>query len=287
MGFMDENEYASDGAETILRAGRALGAPIPAGGTTAIVVPDGYHVQSLEGLGTWPTSKRGRASFDDVPSFVAYVNAHKAPGTAIAYQIAAQPTLRAVLDGHSVSAPGWGRHTAALVFTYSRQFKAWHAISGRAQTQAEIAEFIEERIGDIAEPAGAVLFEMIRAFTVSKQIEYSAVHNLQSGGVELVYRDVEGAAGKASTVRVPDVITLAIPIFDGDERVAVSVRFRHRLQDGGKLTITFKMTQIDDVIEAAVVQRVREVQAGTSITPWRGTLPENLAPVDLPVVERR
>lgn len=287
--YEDEIMGGANAVDTAIRAGAALSERVISfdGGPRIVVVPDGYKVRSLEALESEPTAKRGHANLHDVASFVAYVNAHKGAGTAIGWTVGASavaaghPTVLAVLDGHASDGPGWGRYTASLVFEFSRQFKAWNGISGKAMTQAEIAEFVEELIADIAQPSGGALFEMVRAFTVSRNIQYSAAMNLNSGTVDLVYRDADAAAAQPSTVRVPEVFTLAIPVFAGDERVAVEVRFRYRLQDAGKLSITFKLTQIEDVIEAAVAARVEAIAKGTGITPLRGTLPKAIAPVAL------
>lgn len=284
--YEDEIMGGANAVDTAIRAGVALAEHTrDVGGVRVVTVPDGYALRSLEAIAAEPSAKRGAAKLHDVASFVAYVNAHKAAGTTIGWTVGASthelPSVLAVLDGHGTDAPGWGRHTAALEFKYSRQFNAWHGISGKAHDQATIAEFVEERIGDIAQPSGGELFEMVRAFTVSRNIQYSAAMNLNSGAVDLVYRNADETAANPSTVRVPEVFTLAIPIFAGDDRVAVSVRFRYRLQDGGKLSITFKLTQIEDVIEAAVLARVAAIEKGTGIAPLRGVLPTSIAPLTL------
>lgn len=269
--------------DTAVRAGAAIAKPITLSTEDAdeviegVVLPQGYNLRSLERFRETPSTKRGSQRFFDASSFARYVNDHKSDGTRIAYTHDGGgdaghgrklPSVRAILDHHSSKAPGWSRHFADLLFKVSRPMAAWLSIDGNPQSQADLAEFLEERVGDIAEPAGATILEVVRRFEVTRTGQFASTVDLVGGTVNLMYAETDKAPSEQS---FPATFTLGLSPFDGDKPYRVTARLRYRV-NAGRLAITVKLLQVDELFEQAVRDRVAEVQKVTTIEPYFGVL---------------
>lgn len=180
-------------------------------GVKLAVIPAGYQivVPEIEKRLAAPKRKKGRAELDDLDSFIGYVDSQKGPGTAI-WANASTVSLTARLNGHGESA-GWGDHIAEWAIKFSRQWQAWQLTDRQQFSQAEFADFLEARVGEIADPPGANLHEVIRAFRVHVNATWenriSNVHN----GVNLQWKeDVD-----TGTIVFPEKLQIVLTPFEG------------------------------------------------------------------------
>lgn len=181
-------------------------------GVKLAVIPEGYQivVPDIERHLAAPKRKKGRAKLDDLDSFIAYVGTGELGATAI-WANASTVSLTARLNGHSDDGPGWGDHTAEWAIKFSRQWQAWKLTDRHQFTQAEFADFLEARVGEIADPPGANLHEVIRAFRVHVNATWenriSNVHN----GVNLQWKeDVD-----TGTIVFPEKLQIVLTPFEG------------------------------------------------------------------------
>lgn len=267
---------------TALRAGETLGVMLAGKeiavdtrrGLAAVLVPDGYELHKFQRFQDAPAAKRGHSTFNDAASFAAYVNAHKSEGTAIAYEVA-PAKLVAIFDHHTPSRldsggpAGWARHSAELKFTPSREMVAWRGIDGKALGQVTLAEFLEDRLDDVASPSGAELLEVVQKFEETRSARFASAIDLHSGACDLVYAVKDAAPTSRATL--PREFMLGLPPYMGDERYKITARLRYRVNEGA-LTITLRLMQIDAVLEAAIVARVEAIAQATGIRPYFGTL---------------
>jgi uncharacterized protein YfdQ (DUF2303 family) len=248
----------------------------------SVMLPEGarHEIVDLEDYAATPYMKRGLATFYDAASFARYVNAHKGPGTAIAFVRAlgeTLPSVSAVLDYHvpgsvgglTAGSPGWGVHRAGLAFRHSRACAAWLKIHGKALTHAEFAEFLEDHVADVAEPDGATLLELARRFEVTREASFSSVQNLANGTASLAYVEAENRGPSAAVI--PSEFVLGLAPFEGDPLYRVTARFRYKV-NAGKLSITVKLHRIEDVLDQAVADRVAAIHAATGIEPFFGSV---------------
>ena len=125
-----------------------------------VSVPKGRELHSvkkfLDEYLKAPERKRGTATFTTIDSFVEHVNRTKdADSLIFADDNPRAPGLLAVYDYNTAKGdPRFGQHRAAYTFPLSDQWSAWvKAEASGAMTLEKFAEFLEDRIVDVIDPA--------------------------------------------------------------------------------------------------------------------------------------
>lgn len=237
-------------------------------GLPYIVVPDGYKLEDLEHILPAPTRKRGTTDLTDAKSFIAVVKSQKRPETSL-YSTINPPSFTAVFNDTADGA-GWGDHRASYVPPLSPEWVTWVAASGRQQTQADFAQFIETNLPDIAEPAGADVLTVARTLEAKKKVNFASGVRLSDGSVQFVYEeDVQGSAQKGQ-MQIPETFVLAIPVFEGGDLWRMDANLRYRIQDGGRLTIWYELLRPHKVQEAAVNELRAQISAATDLMMLSG-----------------
>ena len=228
------------------------------------VLPAGHqvHVVDLEEQRATPRRKTGTVTLRNTDSLLRYL-AHADDAT-WAYIDEKAHTITAVLNDHAAgefSEGGWGDHRAVLQLTTTVAWQRWTAVDGKAISQVELAELVEDRIADIAEPAGADLLELAQSLQATKSVEFRSDQRLANGAVNLKFvENIEASAGRDGSMVIPTKITLVVAPFQGADPVPVQVRFRYRLS-GGKLSFVLIIDQRDEVIRRALDAEAARVEA--------------------------
>lgn len=254
-------------AEVVRDLSAASCDPKLVGQNPIVVVPDGYKIEDLEHLLDRPLRKKGTTVFSDVPSFTWYVNEHGVPGSVVYLSREKEPLFTAVLDEHGKDGPGWRQHRAQIKLVHSRQFTAWSSLATR--DQKAFAEFLEDRVNEVATPDGASLFELVTNLEASQNASFSSYTKLSNGDARLVYNK-ETKAGNG-TMEVPQKLMLFIPIWENSERTAVNVKLRFFLREG---TVSFKLEieRIEDLVDAAIDNAIDFIREKTKMPVLRGRL---------------
>lgn len=213
------------------------------------VIPAGWTetVTDLEEYRPTPRRKGGAFEFDRTASFIEYVKRHAEDGTAI---FARGESFMATMNGHTPDAPGWGDYTATLALVATPSWKAWQAANGSWMNQAEFAEFLEDRIPDIANPAGATLLQIATNLRVHTAINFQSTVKLSNGQVQMTYEeDIDSKAGQKGDLVVPERLNLVVTPYYGTDPQTVDARFQWRIVSG-KASFTYKLGE--------EVTRVRE-----------------------------
>lgn len=237
------------------------------GNTPCAVVPEGYRVEKLEYLLQTPLRKTGVVVFNDLPSFAWYVNEHVIPGSVVYLSREKEPLFTAVLDEHGKDSPGWRQHRTQIKLVHSRQFTAWSILATR--DQKAFAEFLEDRVNEVATPDGASLFELVTNLEASQNASFSSYTKLSNGDARLVYNK-ETKAGNG-TMEVPQRLTLFIPIWENSERTEVNVKLRFFLREG---TVSFKLEieRLEDLVDAAIDNAIDFIREKTKVPVLRGKI---------------
>lgn len=226
-------------------------------------VPNGMRIENIENLLNAPARTHGHVELHDIPSFIAYVNRHKADSTLI-YFNREERTFIAVLNEASREVPQWGDHKATVTLKHSRQWAAWE--NEKARTQKDFAEFLEDRLGEIAKPDGTSLFGLITNLELSQSASFSSNVKLQNGDVRIAFsRDTKGAG----SMDIPAKIELAIPIWENGPAFGVVVKLRHRLTENS-LTFTMIIEKKLDMVDAAIDSASGAIATATSLPVLRG-----------------
>lgn len=239
-------------------------------GGNGVLVPPGYKLEKLYNPDQLSIFITAAPVFNEAESFIRYVNTYKAGGPAT--QIFASindSKLTAILDYHKPSEPSSLRHTAVLKLRHSPEWERWTSFAERWQTQVNFAEFVEENLLYILEPEGAKLLEMVTNFTENRTVTFASKVNIRNGSIAMTYND-EDAGKETGQVSIPQKLTLALAVYDGEAKEQVSALVRTRVERG-TLHLMIKLDQITELRRAAFKRINAAVGAATSIDVLQGT----------------
>jgi uncharacterized protein YfdQ (DUF2303 family) len=266
--------------------------PDSLGMTKVLVLPKSMAAHSLQPFFdeqlTAPRRRKGTASVDDVESFVEHVNRFKDDQSALfVNQEAKPPTMTAVLNYHRAGGEGdprFGDHRTLYKFPISDEWKAWTERNAKTMSQAEFAEFIEDRILDItstkpkdglaaeftetlaAEYASASkLLELSRGLSITVGSSVRNAQNLATGEVEISYSEEH-----SPRVKVPQAFLIAVPVFKRGDFYTVPVRLRYRTRDGA-ITWFYEMYRPERIVEHAVKEAAETAKASTNLPLFFGS----------------
>ena len=169
-------------------------------------------------------------------------------------------SLTAVLDYHRKNhdgAPRFGEHRAVYRFPLSDEWKAWAQHDGEAMSQAEFAEFLEDRISDVEVPPnldkvkdddepGKRLKSLLdtlggKLASPAKLMELpneghgeERVHqaqNLATGEAQIQYTH-EHIDEQGAPLKVPNLFLINVPVFNSGDLFRQPVRLRYRVRGG-------------------------------------------------------
>jgi uncharacterized protein YfdQ (DUF2303 family) len=262
-----------------------------------LAVPKGKQIQSMKALLdeylAAPERRRGTARLTTLPSFVEHVNRFKDDHSAVFADVANQsaPRLIGVLNYNEKSAgpPRFGDHRAEYAFPISDEWKAW-TNKKDAMGLADFAEFLEEHVGDIVDPASMpkesptlaeakqlgitlatpqALMETSRGLTIHVKAGITNATRLSSGETQVDFKEEhQGADGKALVV--PGGFAIAIPVFRLGTPYVLLVRLRYRV-DGAKVFWFFAISKVAKSFETAITKVCTEAATGTALPLFYGT----------------
>lgn len=229
----------------------------PPGGIAFTVIPEGYRIHDLEKLQCQPQRIRETVALSTVEDFIAY-GKQWADADSVIFADEASRKLTGLIDYHAnAEAPEWASHQMAFTAVKSRELQAWEANNGKNLSQEGLAEFLEDRIGDVVEPSGASLLESALKLQIHKTSVFGSAIRLQNGNVQFNYTDNET---KDSLV-LPEKFALGIPLFHRGVGYRVEARLRYRLNGPG-ITFTYKLLELDRLIEHAFADVVKKTREG-------------------------
>jgi len=240
-------------------------------GVPFVVVPTGYDVQRVEDTLVMPTRHRGTVTVRDVASFIAVVKDYGRDCTRL-YRTVEPPQFQAVFDDHAGDQPRWGQHRAVYACPLSPEWHTWTKANKQACAQADFAQFIEDNLLDIVEPAAADMLEISRTLQAKKKVAFASGIHLPNGQTQFTYEEqIDGTAGSKGQFLVPEVFKIGVPVFEGGPRYAVTCRLRYRIGDRGQLGLWYDIERPHKVLEHAVEELRQQVEKETGRATINGT----------------
>lgn len=235
---------------------------------------------SLERYLAEPLRKRGTIQVFDVASFNQVVRDHGQEGRTAIYldRNPETPAVVAVLNGAAKDSPGWGDLRCAIRFCPTPQWSKWRGIDGKMLPQRDFAEFIEDNLADIVQPAAATMLEVATAFNATISTRFSRAMRLSSGMIQLQH--VEDVAAKVGEglIEVPETLTLGLAPLHGSPIYQVPARFRYRIRDG-ELSMGIKMQRIEDLMRIVLEEVIAKIERSTDVSVLEGIAPPPVAPL--------
>jgi len=263
-------------------------------GASVMAVPKGKEIKSmkpfLDEYLQAPERLKGTARLTTLDSFIDHVVRCKDEDSVIfADSKQDSASLTAVFNYNQKDrAPRFGDHRAVYSFPLSEEWKAWKAKAAKGFIgQAEFAEFLEDRVGDVVDAglAGDIakkfasdlglklagpqrLMELSRGLTVHVNSRIVDSVNLSSGEVQFSYSDEhKGEAGQP--LNVPGGFVLALPVFRGGDPFQVPVRLRYRTKDG--ISWAFLLQRTDAVWDVSIKEACDKAASETGLPLFYGS----------------
>lgn len=236
-----------------------------------VAAPAGAQVKVIDleaeadKLTDYPRRKTGVYRVHDADSFVAYLAKHGVADSEVwADVVAAKVT--GVLNAHE-QADGLAKfedHRVEYTVLLTEAWKRWTTFDGKLLDQETFAELIEERSLDVVTPSGADMLEIAQTMKATTSTHMESSIRLSTGLRQFTYKTtIDGQAGKAGQMEIPETFALALRPFEGADAFKVTARLRYRL-NGGELRIGYKLERPEDVIREAFTSVVAKVQVGVT-----------------------
>jgi hypothetical protein len=162
-------------------------------------------------------------------------------------------------------AKGWGQLRAEIKFTESRKLKEWRKTL-EWMNQTDFANFLEDHLEDVLTPSGQDLLSIATDLEASSQGSFKGKVNLQNGSTKLCYQDdVE------TTVEVPRLLTLGIPLFEHGDKYKLGARLRFVIA-GGSVKFKLLFTNLQDAKDQEFERIVQEIEEKSTQSIYRGRL---------------
>jgi uncharacterized protein YfdQ (DUF2303 family) len=247
---------------------------LDAGDIYAFRTPQGVQVIDLYNEHrTTPERKTGTTTVRDSASFISLWGKHS-DGDSEIYADADRLTITAVLNA---SGPGadearYGDHRLVLSLRTTQAWNEWTANDGEQMPQEKFAEFLEDHLPDLQEPAAAEMLEIAQSIRGTTKAEFAAGSRLQSGQRTFQYtEDTKVTAGSKGTLTVPETFTIGVVPFEGAHAYMVTARLRYRIGRDSGLTLGYKLERPGDTLKAAFEDVRQAVDAAVETTVLNGT----------------
>jgi uncharacterized protein YfdQ (DUF2303 family) len=238
----------------------------------ALLTPKGVQILDLDKdeYRDTPRRKTGTIRVEDLDSFAHYYAKHADAGSDIYVDID-RHTITAVIDANQTDGPRWGQHKLVLALKTTDRWKAWAGNDRQPMRQGDFADFIEDHLDDIREPAAAAMLEIAQTFQAQTKVRFKSNIALSSGQRTLNFEEtVDAKAGETGQLTVPSTFKIGIAPFDFAEPYAITARFRYRIQSG-ELVVQYLLDDPAAVIRDAVKDVVEHIQGDLGVTVMRGT----------------
>ena len=260
-----------DGLGEVIKAGQLIGEPrtIPDGLAPFVVVPENCKVEHLEVLLPAPVRARAGVTAKSVETFCEYFNRFQEERSVIF----ADPTasvIVGIIDYHAVGVAGWCYHRVAYHAPRSMEWQTWTGKNKSPMIQADFAQFIEDNLVDIRQPAGADMLEISRSLQAKKSVDFASSIRLSDGQQEFTYNETIAGATSKGKLKVPEEFTLGIPVLLGGPAYEVRARLRYRISDG-KLSLWYDLYRPEHIEKDAFDAVCAAICTATRVDVWQGT----------------
>lgn len=197
------------------------------GKTPVLIAPEHMKVTSLEQFQEKPSRINQSVRFDELSSFIDYVNEFKDKGLKIFGKKNEDHSIQvdAQLDYHQKDSPAWNSHLARMKFSLSPEFKGWAKLSDQFFPQDDFAEYLESVIHHIVEPDGATMLETVVFLEATRNQRIINAKTLQNGAVNFLFAEEVEIKSRP----IPPKMTIEIPVYENTPPVKIDVLLKYRL----------------------------------------------------------
>jgi uncharacterized protein YfdQ (DUF2303 family) len=260
------------------------------GGIYAVRTPNGYQTINLtkedvlKSAGQPRNSAKSSYAFHSIESFTLYAKgvfdacsveldnidnvdyiAYRRQAICIADED--RGTIRLIFDA---SPNEWGDVYAELQLHKSPEAKRWAEASGTYMAQQDFAEFCELNLETFSSPDAATILEIAQTFQAKSTVDFSSAVRLSSGAIKLKREEqINATAGERADISIPEVLTVAMPLFKYGKAYAVKARLRYRIVNSA-VKLSVLLVDPEMAIEHAFKEVVDEVSTRLGMPVFYG-----------------
>lgn len=159
--------------------------------------------------------------------------------------------------------PGcWRDLTVTLAQKLSDPFVEWLELNKQGQPQRKFADFLEQRTHHVIKPEGAKLLELCRKFKATTNVRFQSLvedaNGNGDGSLEFIQTTQAGTADAKGSMKVPDRITLGLPVWHGGDHVKIDARFGYSISEG-RLSLSFEILRLNELLSETLRTLVEKI----------------------------
>lgn len=277
---MDENQFENQSLRTAFELGAdgvKIMKPEALGSTPFLVLPTDKKVEDLAKY--LPPRRKVHERFLDLRSWLAYTKRFRTRELHLSATNGTNPEVKACFDyleapvqeahadnGHDALCGARFEHSATFAPVVSPEWTAWMGIVGKHLGQKEFAEFLDEWGYGCEVPDAMTMIELAQTLQANETSTFKSAMRLKDGAGDFAHKiTVETSGGVNGEIKIPDEITLAIPMFEGGANLAVTLRMRIRVVSGApKFVLLGK--RLLDVKRKALAELHAEIEEQVGLT---------------------
>lgn len=218
------------------------------------IVPKDYRLEdiskSVEKSQLTPRRQSGTAQLKDLASLIQYCVDQDMGLVGYIYADPDSRKCTAVFNDQR-GGMGWRDFRAEFKAEYTPEFQKWLTKDRQQFGQTEFAEFIEDNMADITEPAASAMLEMATTIQAKTDINFSSAKRLQNGQVQLGYTEsIDARAGANGAMEIPKEFALGLRIFKNGDGYKLKARLKYRL-NSGSVKFWYEFDRVERAIEDA------------------------------------
>jgi uncharacterized protein YfdQ (DUF2303 family) len=214
--------------------------------------------------------KVGTTTVRDAQSFLAYWDKHHDTDSEV-YADNERLTVTAVLDAHQADTARFGGHRLHLALRETTAWKQWLRMDGELMDQEAFAEFLEDHLPELLEPAAADMLEIAQSFQAAQKVDFQSATRLSSGQRQFQYVETTTAkAGQKGQLTVPETFVIGLIPFEGSDGYRLTARLRHRIGQNG-LRLGYKLERPDEIRATAFADVVKAIGEQIDTPVMNGT----------------
>jgi uncharacterized protein YfdQ (DUF2303 family) len=263
--------------QTAVELGQKIGQPVTTEKIHYAILPEDSNVYSLRELqyphGLPPERIIANVSLADADSFCEYCLLYADDRMRVFADPLAQRFL-SVLDYHGAGSdrkPEFCDHRASYKMTLSEQWKTWFGKNNVLFTQNDFADFVEDQTRDFLSPDAATMLEVARDLHAHTDVNFDSKIVPRNGQIALKYTETISSGVGTGNLEVPELFIISIPVFFGQDKIAIQIRLRFRVSQG-KLSFQYKINSATDILNNAFNSSVLEVGDKLKTKVLLGTL---------------
>lgn len=232
-------------------------------------------VTDLERYRDAPNRARGSVAIHDPSDFARYIKRIADSDITTVWADIDQGTVTGLLDDHELHGAGWRSHTVRLALQPDPDWDAWIRRDNKLLTQLEFAEFLEQQMHTIVQPAAADILDVATTLQAKRNVTFNSSAKMKNGDIKFTFNEeTKASAGAKGELEIPDEFTLRLAPFAYTPPVELTAKLRYRIVEH-ELRVGYKLIRAAEVRRDAFSAIVGEIRGllGEEFQVFLGTTP--------------